>query len=152
MAPAGGFAMAAKKNRKRQVSAVALHGTTKDGTNIVGIGNIRVFITPDENNGFAQALEIDYAAQGNSLEDVKKSFADGFCATIHEHLKIFGNIEKLLKPAPPEVWAEVFGSGSKLRLYSQLSFHKNLPSMLPFSGVDFIGVPQPSQEKELACV
>ncbi len=144
----------AKVSKKEggQFPAMAVHGKTDDGINIVGIGNIRVFIAKYENHWFAQALEIDYAAQGNSLEDVKNSFEDGFCATIHEHLKIFGNIKKLLKPAPPEVWTEVFGSGSKLRLYSQLSFHKNLPSMLPFSGVDFIGVPQSSQTEELACV
>jgi hypothetical protein len=144
----------AKLSKKKggHVSAVAVHGKAKDGTAIVGIGNIRVFIAKYENHWFAQALEIDYAAQGNSLNDVKESFEEGFCATIHEHLKIFGNIEKLLKPAPPEVWAEVFGSGSKLRLYSQLSFHRNLPSMLPFSGVDFIGVPQSSQKEEAVCV
>ncbi len=83
---------------------MAFHGKAKDGTNIVGIGNLRVVIIEDEGTWFAQGLEIDYAVQAKSLATVKKAFEDGLAATIHENLRIHGTIEALLKPAPPEVW------------------------------------------------
>jgi hypothetical protein len=142
-----------KKTKKKKINtALAIHGKAKDGTNLVGIGNIRVFIVNEENSWFAQALEIDYAAQGKSLADVKKNFENGFVATIHEHLKVFGTITKLLKPAPQEVWAEVFSSGKKVKFYSQFSSHYNLPEALPFSGLDFYSDPETAKDAELVGV
>ena len=97
-----------KKKKHPPVHTTAFHGQSEDGFNVVGIGNLRVVLIQDDDAWFAQGLEIDYAAQGSSVEDVKKKFAQGLCATLHENLKAYGNIERILRVAPPQVWNELF--------------------------------------------
>jgi predicted RNase H-like HicB family nuclease len=46
------------------------------------IGALRVFIYNDDGSYFAQGLELDYFAQGESLEDVKARFFDGLLLTL----------------------------------------------------------------------
>jgi len=101
----------------------------------VGIGNLRVFITRDDGSWFAQALEIDYASEGSTLAKVKKNFEYGLAATIHEHLKAFGNLEKLVQPAPQESWLELFRAAKMKGLYSQLSVHAF--ESLPFQQIQY---------------
>jgi hypothetical protein len=129
-----------KKLSKKYSSAMAFHGKAKDGTDIVGIGNLRVVIVKDADLWFAQGLEIDYAVEAKTLPAVKKLFAKGLASTVCENLNQFGSIEKLLKPAPPEVWKEMvlgpFTPGKKSFLHSQISFHEQLKA-LPFKGIDF---------------
>jgi hypothetical protein len=127
------------KKPKASTPAMAFHGSTKDGTkHVVGIGNLRVMIVPDGDFWFAQGMEIDYAAQGSSLADVKKKFEAGLRATIHEHLRIYGNIEKILRVAPTAVWQEfVFAPPGTRKLYSQLSMHE-LSALLPFQQIEYI--------------
>ena len=129
-----------KKSPKKHLQATAFHGTAEDGTNIVGIGNLRVVIVQDAGIWFAQGLEIDYAAEAKTLSSVKKAFAKGLIETVCENLNHFGSIEKLLKPAPPEVWKEMvfgdFAPKKKSFLHSQISFHEKAQS-LPFAGIDF---------------
>jgi hypothetical protein len=139
----------AKLKRKKggqALSATAFHEKIKDGTNIVGIGNLRVVILQEGNVWFAQGLEIDYAVQAASLAKVKKAFEQGLCATVHENLRVYGNIEKLLKPAPPEVWTEMlFGAtvaGKHFRRYSQISMHRTLQQALPFEKIDYLELPK----------
>jgi hypothetical protein len=111
--------------RGHKALATAFHGKTADGADVVGIGNLRVMITNDDGSWFAQGLEIDYAAQGESLDDAKRRFEQGLAATITEHLRVYGTIERLLQPAPREVWQEFLGPSAMVRAgYSQLSFHK----------------------------
>ena len=113
-----------KKKQDELATAVQIGTTTEDGSaNVVGIGNLRVMITNDDGSWFAQALEIDYAAQGDTEEDVKQRFEKGLEATIDEHLQIHGTIEKLLQPAPQEVWVEMFKTAEKGKLFSQVSVH-----------------------------
>lgn len=111
-------------------------GAIEGGATLVGVGiwNLHVIITSDDGSFFAQAAEIDYAAQGDSLEDVKGRFQQGLCATIHEHLTVYGNIEHLVHPAPPEVWKEIFGVAEGAQHeYSQLSVH-----FVPFTQIEYI--------------
>lgn len=89
----------------------------------VGIRNLRVVITNDDGSWFAQALEIDYAAEGASLEHVQRCFEDGLKSTVNEHLRLFGTIDKLISPAPSEVWREVLKADPQPFRYSQLSLH-----------------------------
>jgi hypothetical protein len=112
--------------------------TAHDGseTHVVGIGNLRVKITHEDGAWFAQGLEIDYAAQGSSREDVKRRFEKGLLATIGEHLRIYGTIKKLLQPAAPEMWQEL-ADASEAR-YSQVSIHFQAPNALPFKGITYI--------------
>lgn len=131
-----------KKVEKGTPVTTAVHAKS-GGDHIVGIGNLRVVIVQDEAAWFAQGLEIDYAAQGDSLESVKKAFEDGLCCTIHEHLRVYGTIEKFLKPAPSQVWKEMlYDTIADVNRYSQLSWHedfeaKKLPN-LPFQGINYL--------------
>jgi hypothetical protein len=138
--------MAVTKKKKELVPALAFQGSTKDGKiSVVGIGNLRVVIIKDDDLWFAQGLEIDYAAQGQTIEDVKKHFEGGLAATVHEHLRVFGDIGKLLKVAPAEVWNEfLMGTFVESKHYSfdQVTVHKlkrELQSSLPFiEGIQYI--------------
>ncbi len=132
--------MAAQGKGPRRASA--LQAQIQNGRAIVGIGNLRVMVVRDGDRWFAQGLEIDYAAEGVSLEEIKQAFAKGLAKTIQQNLRVFGSIENLLRVAPPEVWAEFYAQNLEgLRLaHSQVSVHSlpkpaDLP--LPFSGLDF---------------
>jgi hypothetical protein len=129
----------AKKKTSKPAMAFTASGPVKGGTvHLVGIGNLRVVIVQDDKHWFAQGLEIDYAEQGDSVEDVKKNFENGLRATIEQHLKINGTIKKLLRVAPPEVWADVLGDPSADRnFYSQISVHKIIEK-LPFEGIQYL--------------
>lgn len=127
-----------KPNKKAKGSQIvtAIHGT--DGsTHLVGIGNIKVIICQDDDAWFAQGLDIDYAANGHSLEQVKKNFQIGLKGTIDLHIKAYGNIEKFLKVAPQDVWDELRTAGDHYR-YSQVSFHEDLSKTLGYQGINFI--------------
>jgi hypothetical protein len=125
-----------KKKSKTSQKVTAIHGT--DGsTHIVGIGNIKVIICKDDDAWFAQGLDIDYAANGHTLEEVKENFQVGLEGTIDLHIKAYGNIEKFLKVAPQEVWDELRAAGDHYR-YSQVSFHEDLSKTLGYQGINFI--------------
>ena len=73
----------------------------------VAVAGLHVIITPDGDGFHAQALEIDYAASGESIEDVKEAFVYGFLETIRTHLSKFGDLTRFVRrQAPGEVWAE----------------------------------------------
>ena len=127
-----------KRDRKKRLSgATAIHAVTKDGSgSIVGIGNLRVVIVQEETMWYAQA---------ESLPAVKTVFADGLEATVHENLRIFGTIDKMLKPAPPEVWREmIYGRYTQKRSFyhSQVLFHEENKE-LPFDGISFLEFSEP---------
>jgi hypothetical protein len=131
-----------KKKHIESHSATAVHLQQKDG-HIVGIGNLRVIIVQDESCWFAQGLEIDYAAQGKSLDDVRTQFEEGLCRTIHEHLRVYGTIINFLKPAPREIWQELlYDKLAGINRHSQISWHEKFPSKsvpnLPFEGINYI--------------
>jgi len=126
------------KIRKAQnANASAITASTGD-THVVGIGNLRVAIETDGKSWTAQGLEIDYIAQGCDLEDAKKQFEDGLACTIHQHLRIYGNIDKLLSPAPREVWKEVLNPKAIRARYSQISIHAAIKEAFGFEKVDYL--------------
>jgi len=131
------------KGRKRSSPARAIHST--DGTtHVVGIGNIKVTICQDGDAWFAQGLEVDFAASGHSLEEVKQNFETGLQGTIDLHIKAYGNIKNLLKVAPPEAWVELHtGEDWKRFQYTQVSFHDDLSKTLGYQGINFI---EPNRE------
>lgn len=107
--------------------ASALHVSTAGGLNLVGIGNLRVMVKNDGERWSAQGLEIDYAVDGGSFEDVTQEFAYGLTLTIDENLRVFGHIKHVLKTAPPETWAEFFDGVLNDTLevtHTQLSIHR----------------------------
>ena len=125
------------KSALKKHGALAIHGTDGE-THIVGIGNLRVIICPDEDGWFAQGLEIDYAASGSSVAQVKKNFQTGLKGTINLHLQMYGNIEKFLSPAPREIWKDFYWSrpGKEYR-FSQVSVHEDICKTLGVNAIDF---------------
>jgi hypothetical protein len=127
------------KTIKKPHVTEAVHA--KDGDqHIFGVKALRVLLIKDEASWFAQGLEIDYAACGNSVEQVKKNFEDGLEKTVHEHLVMHGAIDKLLKIAPQEAWDEYFKAQTdcvKAR-YTAIQFHTVNANALPFTEVQFI--------------
>jgi hypothetical protein len=118
--------------------AMAIHAKMPDGEHLIGIGNLRVAIESDGKCWTAQGLEIDYIAQGCTLDEAKKQFEDGLACTIHQHLRIYGDIEKLLTPAPREVWREVLNPKAIRARYSHISTHDVIKQAFGFDKVDYL--------------
>jgi hypothetical protein len=97
----------------------------------VGMWNLHVLIVPDgKNHYFAQCQEIDYAAQGTSLEEAQGNFEKGFVATLHHHLKMFGSIDKMLEPVSTAEWFELLKGAEGLHFdYEHTSLHHVLPNI-----------------------
>ena len=113
----------------------AIH-LSDNGDHVVGIGNLRVFIVQEGDYWCAQGLEIDYVAQGESIEEAKEAFESGLTATIHANIKRHGTIEHVLKVAPSEIWAEIYAPEVLPHLYSQVSLHEI--ESLPFHGIQYL--------------
>ena len=128
------------KLAKNPTSTSALHAQSQDGcTHVVAIGNLRVVLINEEGSWFAQGLEIDYVAQGDSIETVKRNFEEGFTATVDQHIRVYGTIENLLIPAPQEVWKDVLHAKCIKKSFSQFSLHEDVrQEKLPFEGIDYI--------------
>jgi hypothetical protein len=124
---------------KGKKGARAIHADLPDGEHqAVGIGKLRVFIVPDGKFWFAQGLEIDYATQGDTLEEAKQNFAQGLAGTIDLHLQVHGSIDELLKPS--DVLQEAYRKRSSIHYFFHISLHDiGIKSQLdfPFSGIDF---------------
>jgi hypothetical protein len=107
--------------------ADAIHISKKKGeraTHVVGVGDLKVMILRDGNREwYAQGLEIDYIAQGSSMEAAKTAFERGLTATIELHLRNYGTIRKLLKVAPPEVWEEFYQRATSTYGFNQITQH-----------------------------
>ncbi|MBZ5609803.1 MAG: hypothetical protein LAP38_16195 [Acidobacteriia bacterium] len=132
-----------KKTPKASVAkpakAGAIHLKHKDGEHhVVGLGNIRVLLLPDGSGWFAQGLEIDYAAQGESLEEAKKEFEDGLEAMVHEHIRVHGDIKQLLQVAPNEIWNLANDPNAKFARYSQVSHHHVIREKTNYEGIAYL--------------
>ena len=130
-----------------QDNSTTVRATTKQGQPIVGIGDLRVVLTQEGNYWYAQGLEIDYVAQGDSIEVAKKNFETGLASTFHENLRIHGTIQPLLVPAPVELWKERFNPGSSTKRYAHIPIHgirslaqleHALPHRLPFQAIRYL--------------
>lgn len=121
-----------------------LQNTGKENHHAVIVDCLRVLLIEEENQWFAQGLELDYAAAGDSAEDVKERFQQGLKATIREHLKIYGSVENLLIVAPQEAW-NLWLKADKHYNFTQASLHDlgdiqetTMRSHLPFSSIKFM--------------
>lgn len=111
--------------------------TQADGNHTVKLDALRVLICPDgEGLWFAQGIDLDYAAGGTSVDDVKRRFENGLLATIQAHLRRFGTIERLLKTPSPGVWMPLVCSAESHE-FSIESIHE-LPPQFPFKKVEYI--------------
>jgi predicted RNase H-like HicB family nuclease len=127
---------------KSTSGTLAMHGQDGEGSHAVGIWDLHVYIVPDGDGWFAQGIEIDYAVQGDSVEEAKKNFEEGLEGTIDIHLKMDGNINGLLTFAPMETIQEALQNRLRgsIKSYSQFSFHdvKSAKSSLPFDGISYL--------------
>ena len=103
------------RTARTKSGAVAVHAN--DGENhVVGIGDLRVMIVQeDDGSWFAHGLEIDFAEQGSSLEDVQGRFEASLADTIREHINVRGNIRSLLRLAPSDIWAAFYDGVAEQR-------------------------------------
>jgi hypothetical protein len=114
----------ATKIKTTKSGAVALHDSSScegGDTHHVALLSLKVMITEEEGYWFAQCLEIDYATDGQSAEDVTKRFENGLAKAIDLHLNEFSSLDNFLKPAPSRVLMEFNSKFTKL--YSQISKH-----------------------------
>ena len=63
-----------------------------------------------------------------SLESAQKAFEKGLAATVKEHLKLYGSIEKMLVVAPKEEWDVFYSNTGGFHTLSQVSFHDMQPT------------------------
>lgn len=133
--------MTDEPTKKQDNTTLYVEGEIDSGQMAVGLWNLHVRITNDADYWFAQGYEIDYAAEGSSLEDVKTRFQCGLSATIHEHLKIHGTAEKLLTPAPQEAWQALRDAPGSRHTYSQQGIYTFMdPSImdsLPYPAIEY---------------
>lgn len=72
--------------------------------------NLHVLLTRDEHGWLAQGLEIDYAIDGDSVDDVKARFEAGLTLTIQSHLRVYGDVRTLLRIAPQPIWDKFYAA------------------------------------------
>lgn len=87
------------------------------------VAEVKVLVLNDDGSWYAQGLDIDHAAEGSSLEDVHAKFLKGFEKTICEHLRMYGNIERMVEPAPVEFWKRFYFGQNPRRTISWGSVH-----------------------------
>jgi hypothetical protein len=124
-------------------------GPDGDGAHTVEVGilNLQVIVAQEGKLWVAQALEFDYAAGGETLEDLKARFEAGLYSTIQENLSMFGNIDKLLstKPAAEYTLDLLKNPGLTKLIFSGKSTHKFIPPnataelVFPYGQIDYFG-------------
>jgi len=123
---------------REKAKLIASHVEGDDG-HAVCIHSLRVLIEPDGDGWFAQGLEIDYAAGGDSIEDVKRRFEEGLRATIQENLREFRTLDHMMVPAPPEEWRR-FARQSEKYAFQMVSFFRreDAPQNFPYESITYL--------------
>lgn len=99
------------KAKNNDTKSFAVQLERSDGSKTVCIGNLHVLLTKDENGTWlAQGLEIDYAIDGDSVDEVKKRFEQGLALTVKSHLRVYGDIKSLLRIAPQPIWDKFYAA------------------------------------------
>lgn len=142
--------------KDKAVAASAVHAHAGDD-HVFALSALRVLLLEDTSGWFAQGLEIDYAACGESIELAQKNFEDGLLQTVHEHLQMHGSIERFLKPAGKEAWAEFYQppASARRQMFSCVTCYSladkakveagSAAEALPFDHIAFLKVQNPHQ-------
>lgn len=104
----------------------------------VYIDALRVIIV-EESPGVWSALgvEIDYAASGKSIDEVRQNFERGLALTIGANIRKFGTIERLLRFSPPSEWVALTESGGQHQ-FSLETLHEIPDSHLPYQHIAYL--------------
>jgi hypothetical protein len=97
----------AKRSASKRSEFTGTHSKHKDGKHLVRFENLSVVLVPDGDNWYAQGIEIDYAAQGKDPSDAREQFEQGLARTVHLHLQVYGDLQRLLKVAPADLQNEL---------------------------------------------
>ncbi len=111
-----------------------------DNCHAVIVDTLRVLIEKDGAGWYAQGLEIDYAAGGSSIEDVKQRFQEGLIDTMHEHLRVYGSLTNMIHPAPKEEWEKYTTQKDQhtLTTVALVAREGALPEMLPYKEIAYL--------------
>ena len=134
--------MANRSKRRAPKTFHKVKAGSDGSTHVVGFGNLRVLIICDDEMWFAQSQDINYAAQGASLAEVKRNFERGLTATVHEHLRAYGHIRNLLsRPPSSGVWQDLIRMSPPAFRYSQVTTHRlpeQIQDVIRFESIEFI--------------
>lgn len=122
----------------KEMNAKAVHAQRGDDHAVL-VAALRVLVCREGDLWTAQGIEIDYAACGESAEDVQNRFERGLLATVKANLDKFGHIENMLKYAPEEVREEM-NNPSEFN-FGMLTVHKvedPALSKFPFNEIRYI--------------
>lgn len=112
---------------------------------INNFGMLRAVILQDSScNAYViQGLEVDYAAQGSTIEEARKNFEYGLAASLFANQKMFNHVDNFLVAAPPDVWWDCLYKQRAATLKRSLShtFHSALAlndvQSLPFENIEY---------------
>ena len=101
-------------------------------------GTLRVALTSEDGAWFAQGLEVDYFAAGETLEEAEQNFQEGLAITVKRHLKKFGTLDRM-KPTPPVVVREYYPLDQFRSLaVRKLTKVQSVAPQFPFDSVEFL--------------
>ena len=72
----------------------------------IEIDELNVLIVRVGPGYYAQGIEIDFAACGDSIEDAQRRFERGFFETVSANLARFRDLKRFIKPAPEDIRRE----------------------------------------------
>lgn len=142
---------ATRKKGVQNTGATVVHAQEGDN-NLFFVDSLRVLITEDGGQWCAQALEIDYASCGESIEEAQHQFEKGLANTAREHLRLFGTLKHMLKVAPSKVWEEFlecsscyeFSMASEFALDGEI-IEDGAGTKFPFSRLTYLKHKEPVQ-------
>ena len=112
-----------------------------DGRQAVA-AEMHVLVFPGIDGGFvAQGIEIDYVASGQTEEEARDHFAEGFCRTVRSYLTKGRDLSGLFKTATPAEYrqayfasegGDVFKCVVGLRSVGELPKNAPVPDVLNF--------------------
>ena len=122
--------------------AIACVSVPADTGNDSGpLGHLRAVLYYDHSVWIAEALEVDYLAQGSSIEDVRARFERGLGLTIAENVKN-GTSRQWLHPNEADAWRQLFASNVRQLGWVPVD---GLPEIgahdFPFGAIDYYGGP-----------
>lgn len=129
------FSAETKSSNKKTTFLHAKH----EGGDTVACAHLEVVISHDDDFWYAQGRQIDYIAQGHSLDEVQERFMYGLSKTVNAHIKKFGSVDNLLNSAPEEAFSKTAIEPTDFTLNFVRVYPKEYESlgMLPFHGLRF---------------